>query len=106
VKEYSVSSIGKGAQILGRYNHPDDWIEGETVGDDRLTNTMALRIDEISSRRTPVLESGSIALGLRAWATSNGFTQDEVRINKSDGYGYLVVPTDHWKRVLKALKEP
>jgi len=77
--EYEVGlEIGKrGAYLLSRYEHPEDWADGQTTGADMHTGRMVLQMSELQlGGQHPDAPDHDLALdrhrALTAWAQDSG----------------------------------
>lgn len=93
----------KGASILKRYRHPENWVD-----DPRFQRVKSLMVEEIRPGGTAVAsnkEASMNARAIRAWAERVGLNTIQFQIDQRVDSPYILVPRQHWHKVLQLLQK-
>ena len=103
------SAALRGAALMKRYAHPDQWWDGDTIDDPRTRGMNVLRMTEI--QRGPAAEITDIearanAEAIRSWAVYTRLVRDidALIINDPEYDAYVAVPQQEWDTVLPMLQ--
>jgi len=99
----------RGAAILRRYSHPDDWVCGVDFSDE-LAGLYMLYVDELqrgADASISSLESDANTFAVRAWAQYVSLLPPDtaVAIIATNQGIYLGVPVQYWDAVLPELQQ-
>ncbi len=106
---HEFTAAQRGATILRRYRHPDDWLCGADFSDE-LAGAYLLYVDELqrgADASISDLEVDANALAVRAWARYVSLLppDTEIAIISTDRGVHLAVPVRYWDAILPELQK-
>jgi len=102
----------RGAAILRRYRHPEDWKEGSETGKPHLMRCKVLKVEELRIGNPPPgfaannpSEAHLNAKAIRAFGRATRIRPEQLRIEQRLGFApYVYVPETDWEIVLPLLQ--